>query len=89
MIRSIKRYHPERHYMRGPGPKWIEKHCGGNKQIAPAIDDYRRYRQLLTNFFFQVCKLERLNWLPAIGPKRTYTPELKATTCEPSWRAAS
>ena len=20
------RYHPERHYMRGPGPKWREKH---------------------------------------------------------------
>ena len=19
-------YHPERHYMRGPGPKWREKH---------------------------------------------------------------
>ena len=19
-------YHPERHYMRGPGPKWHEKH---------------------------------------------------------------
>jgi hypothetical protein len=21
-----KAYHPERHYMRGPGPKWREKH---------------------------------------------------------------
>jgi hypothetical protein len=21
-----KSYHPERHYMRGPGPKWREKH---------------------------------------------------------------
>ena len=21
-----KRYHPEHHYMRGPGPKWREKH---------------------------------------------------------------
>ena len=21
-----KRYHPEEHYMRGPGPKWREKH---------------------------------------------------------------
>jgi hypothetical protein len=20
-------YHPERHYMRGPGPKWREKHA--------------------------------------------------------------
>jgi hypothetical protein len=23
---SVKRYHPEDHYMRGPGPKWREKH---------------------------------------------------------------
>jgi hypothetical protein len=22
-------YHPERHYMRGPGPKWLEKQGGG------------------------------------------------------------
>jgi len=21
-------YHPEQHYMRGPGPKWREKHPG-------------------------------------------------------------
>ncbi len=23
-------YHPERHYMRGPGPKWREKHGIGD-----------------------------------------------------------
>ena len=22
----VERYRPERHYMRGPGPKWREKH---------------------------------------------------------------
>jgi hypothetical protein len=22
----IHRYHPERHYMRGPGPRWYAKH---------------------------------------------------------------
>jgi len=29
-LRSVllDRYRPERHYMRGPGPKWREKHCG-------------------------------------------------------------
>jgi hypothetical protein len=26
MARLTDRYHPERHYMRGPGPKWREKH---------------------------------------------------------------
>jgi hypothetical protein len=23
---SVRKYRPERHYMRGPGPKWREKH---------------------------------------------------------------
>jgi hypothetical protein len=23
------KYHPEQHYMRGPGPKWREKHAFG------------------------------------------------------------
>ncbi len=27
-------YHPERHYMRGPGPKWREKH-GFSEQATP------------------------------------------------------
>lgn len=22
----VSRYHPEQHYMRGPGPKWRERH---------------------------------------------------------------
>ena len=26
----FERYRPERHYMRGPGPKWREKHGGGS-----------------------------------------------------------
>ena len=26
MGRLTDRYHPEQHYMRGPGPKWREKH---------------------------------------------------------------
>ncbi len=25
-IWDVRKYHPERHYMRGPGPKWREKH---------------------------------------------------------------
>jgi len=24
--RAVKRYRPERHYMRGPGPQWHAKH---------------------------------------------------------------
>jgi hypothetical protein len=26
VIEGPGKYHPERHYMRGPGPKWREKH---------------------------------------------------------------
>jgi len=24
---DVRKYRPELHYMRGPGPKWREKHC--------------------------------------------------------------
>ena len=27
----LDRYHPERHYMRGPGPKWLAKHTRQNE----------------------------------------------------------
>ena len=30
---SVSQYRPEAHYMRGPGPKWREKH-GRNKEAA-------------------------------------------------------
>jgi hypothetical protein len=30
---SITQYRPEAHYMRGPGPKWCEKHVG-NREAA-------------------------------------------------------
>lgn len=26
IVRLFNPYRPERHYMRGPGPKWFEKH---------------------------------------------------------------
>jgi hypothetical protein len=29
-------YHPERHYMRGPGPKWYAKHGGAAAEPHPA-----------------------------------------------------
>lgn len=34
------RYRPELHYMRGPGPKWHEKH-GGSPQPAPVVNEHR------------------------------------------------
>jgi hypothetical protein len=32
-------YHPERHYMRGPGPKWHEKHKAALHHAASAQPD--------------------------------------------------
>jgi hypothetical protein len=29
MIERRNTYHPEAHYMRGPGPRWREKHISG------------------------------------------------------------
>jgi hypothetical protein len=51
MIVLIKRYHPERHYMRGAGPKWLEKHSGGNDRIGPVADDRGHKHSLMGRFF--------------------------------------
>ncbi|MGA7389383.1 MAG: hypothetical protein WBW99_15865 [Pseudolabrys sp.] len=56
MIKPIKRYHPERHYMRGPGPKWLEKHGGGADRVDAVMDDHRTDKRLLTSFFFQLAR---------------------------------
>ena len=33
VARVCDSYHPERHYMRGPGPKWHAKHRAGTAAI--------------------------------------------------------
>ena len=55
MIKPIRRYHPERHYMRGPGPKWLEKHGGGDR-VDAAMDDHRANKRLLTIFFIHLAR---------------------------------
>jgi hypothetical protein len=32
-LQDVRKYRPERHYMRGPGPKWREKH---SRQHVPS-----------------------------------------------------
>ena len=59
MIKLIKRYHPERHYMRGPGPKWLEKHGGGIDRIGPVTGDHRGDKHSLTGFLFQLLRGRR------------------------------
>jgi hypothetical protein len=37
-------YQPERHYMRGPGPKWHEKHGRAEiHDISPDVSNYRAH----------------------------------------------
>lgn len=55
----IKRYHPERHYMRGPGPKCLEKHSGGIDRIGRVTDDRRGDKRSLTGFFLQFLRGRR------------------------------
>jgi hypothetical protein len=55
MIRPIKRYHPERHYMRGPGPKWLEKHGGGVDRLDAVMNDPRPDKRLPTRFLLPAC----------------------------------
>ena len=56
MFKPIKRYRPERHYMRGPGPKWLEKHGGEVNPVGPVMEDHRRNKHLLAGFFFQLAR---------------------------------
>ncbi|HEY0235607.1 MAG TPA: hypothetical protein VGC86_11245 [Afipia sp.] len=42
---SLNQYHPEKYYMRGPGPKWREKHkpCSDGSKLAqiPVMLDHK------------------------------------------------
>jgi hypothetical protein len=57
MFKPTKRYRPERHYMRGPGPKWLEKHAGGINRVGPVMEDHRRTKHLLAGFISQFARL--------------------------------
>ena len=57
MFKPIKRYRPELYFMRGPGPKWLEKHGGGEIDRADAIK-YRGHtgKHLLTSLFVRLAR---------------------------------
>ncbi len=59
MIKPIKSYHPERHYMRGPGPKWFEKHGGGIDRIDLVKGDHRSGIHSLADLFVQLLQGRR------------------------------
>jgi hypothetical protein len=55
MIKPIKPYRPERHYMRGPGPKWIEKY-GRIGQVDPVMNNQRSDKRAHMGFFFKLAR---------------------------------
>ena len=54
MFKRTKRYRPELHFMRGPGPKWFQKH-GGKIDLANAGIQVDTGKPLLS-FFFQLVR---------------------------------
>jgi hypothetical protein len=52
-----QRYRPEKHYMRGPGPAWIEKHIAQSEM--PGEGDRRKAPMLIRSI-----ELKLRRWLP-------------------------
>jgi hypothetical protein len=54
------RYRPELHYMRGPGPKWLEKHAGHSGAIVIQGEGHQDTATPLRRI-----ELTLRRWLPA------------------------
>jgi len=54
------RYRPELHYMRGPGPKWLEKHAGQSGAIVISSEGHEK-----TSTLTRRIELTLRRWLPA------------------------
>jgi hypothetical protein len=53
------RYRPELHYMRGPGPKWLEKHAGQSGAIVIPSEGHEK-----TSTLTRRIELTLRRWLP-------------------------
>jgi hypothetical protein len=58
VMRLLDRYHPELHYMRGPGPKWLEKHTVFSRP-APIQDVIAK---LMRNIVLRLHLRQRTGW---------------------------
>jgi len=65
MMKLFERYHPERHYMRGPGPKWLEKHSGGSDRIGLVTGEHGSEKHSLAGFLLQLLQGRRA-WAKAV-----------------------
>jgi hypothetical protein len=56
------RYRPELHYMRGPGPKWLEKHAGRSGAIVVPSEGHERTLSLTRRIEFTLRRLLPSRW---------------------------
>ena len=56
MFKPTKRYQPERYFMRGPGPKWFEKHGGEIERADTILHHDHTGKHLLTTLFVQLAR---------------------------------
>ncbi|HEX2447095.1 MAG TPA: hypothetical protein VHK26_02775 [Methyloceanibacter sp.] len=73
------RYRPELHYMRGPGPKWLEKHAGHSGAIVVPSEGHhgnarlgRRIELMLRHWLPRRWLAHRaaheIQWADRVGP---------------------
>ena len=74
------RYRPELHYMRGPGPKWLEKHAGQSAAIVVRSEGHhggtslgRRIELMLRHWLPSRWRLSHratheIQWADRLGP---------------------
>jgi hypothetical protein len=56
------RYRPELHYMRGPGPRWLEKHAGQAGAIVIESDGHARSPTLTRRIELTLRRLLPVRW---------------------------
>jgi hypothetical protein len=66
------RYRPELHYMRGPGPKWLEKHAGQSGAIVVPSEGHHKDCTLTRRI-----ELTLRRWLPVRWRGHAATHELQ------------
>jgi hypothetical protein len=56
------RYRPELHYMRGPGPKWLEKQAGRSGPIVVPSEGHQRTSSLTRRVELTLRRLLPARW---------------------------
>jgi hypothetical protein len=74
MVYLSDHYRPELHYMRGPGPKWLEKHVG---QLRANVIAGEGSRHPKNPTFMRRIQLSLRRWFPARSRVRRTTHEVQ------------